>query len=351
MIREVSIKNFKSLRDVRVKLERFTVFVGANASGKSSILQAIDLLCRSADRHVGYDGNILQQWTSRNSQGGIELASESQENAYRCYFPPRPSKNGTSLGFGHSLQQGSTRDIATNLEVGDWKPWIPDQEKSDPLPRSMLLRLEASKLIPASVGGPDRTAMSADGTGLHVALNSMSNTDPDSWQSLQTDLRTIISTVRRLRLSKFDPGHISHLLFDTLGANGLMANEVSEGSLLVLGLLTAMYAPTRPNVILLDDLDRGLHPTAQRELVGLLRGLLKTNPELQIVATTHSPYLLDDMEPEEVRIICLNEEGSTVCGPLKDHPRFEKWKKEMAPGELWSLFGEKWLLEKQEAAV
>ena len=119
----------------------------------------------------------------------------------------------------------------------------------------------------------------------------------------------------------------------------------------MLGLLTALYAPSRPNLILLDDLDRGLHPTAQRELIGLLRGLLKTNQELQIVATTHSPYLLDDMEPEEVRMTCLSEDGSTVCGPLENHPKFEKWKKEMAPGELWSLFGEKWLLEKQGATV
>jgi len=45
MISEVSIKNFKSLRDVHVKLERFTVFVGPNASGKTSVLQAINQLC------------------------------------------------------------------------------------------------------------------------------------------------------------------------------------------------------------------------------------------------------------------------------------------------------------------
>lgn len=83
----------------------------------------------------------------------------------------------------------------------------------------------------------------------------------------------------------------------------------------------------------------------------LLRRLLDKNPRLQIVATTHSPYLLDCMQPDEVRMTCLNDEGSTVCGPLKNHPKFEKWKKEMAPGELWSLFGEKWLLEKQGAAI
>ena len=47
MISRVSIRNFKCLRDVQIDLERFTVFVGPNASGKSSILQAVDLLCRA----------------------------------------------------------------------------------------------------------------------------------------------------------------------------------------------------------------------------------------------------------------------------------------------------------------
>lgn len=103
--------------------------------------------------------------------------------------------------------------------------------------------------------------------------------------------------------------------------------------------------------MLLDDLDRALHPVAQKNLVLLLRRLLEKHPRLQIVATTHSPYLLDDVEPEEVRMTCLDEKGSTVCGPLQDHPSFEKWKNEMAPGELWSLFGEKWLLDKQGATV
>ena len=42
----------------------------------------------------------------------------------------------------------------------------------------------------------------------------------------------------------------------------------------------------------------------------------------------------------------LDKDGYSVCGRLEDHPQFDKWKAEMAPGELWSLFGEKWLVKK-----
>jgi predicted ATP-binding protein involved in virulence len=67
-------------------------------------------------------------------------------------------------------------------------------------------------------------------------------------------------------------------------------------------------------------------------------------PDLQIIATAHSPYLLDHLRPEQIRLMTIGD-GYAVCGRLEDHPQFAKWKDEMAPGELWSLFGEKWLAE------
>lgn len=113
----------------------------------------------------------------------------------------------------------------------------------------------------------------------------------------------------------------------------------------MLGLLTTLMGPSRPRLALLDDLDRALHPKAQEQVVATIRRLLDQNPDMQIVATTHSPYLLHHLEPEEVRLTTLGDDGSVVCGRLDEHPKFEKWKEEMTPGELWSLFGEKWLVE------
>ena len=337
MISEVSIKNFKSLRDVRVKLERFTVFVGANASGKSSILQALDGVCGNARLRNFQEFDLLY----RSFDGPLGLAVRSADWWYRHAFVPN---NAFGEGGGAILL------VSDDPESAEWKPWRMMSNTDRTLIQSVLLRLEATKLIPPTTNQATPTGMAPDGTGLHAALTSMALNDPDSWQELQADLRRIIPTIRRLRHSKVVPGQTPPVLFDTTAVNGLHTQMVSEGTLLVLGLLTALYAPDRPNLILLDDLDRGLHPKAQRELVTLLRGLLKTNPELQIVATTHSPYLLDCMEPSEVRMTCLRDDGSTVCDSIENHPEFPKWKDDMYPGELWSLFGERWLL-KEEATV
>ena len=137
---------------------------------------------------------------------------------------------------------------------------------------------------------------------------------------------------------------------DFVGAKDVPASMVSEGTLIVLGILSVLVGPNRPKLLLLDDLDRGLHPKAQRELIGQLRSIQQLDPELQIVATSHSPYLLDNLGAREVRLTALQADGSTACARLDEHPDFEKWKDEMAPGEFWSLVGESWVAESRARA-
>lgn len=358
MLGKVSIRNFKCLRDVPIDLERFTVFVGPNASGKSSILQAMDLLCRSFQGQEGSVEGELLQAVSRGTNDPVELATESggKSYRYRSHSPSSPGGPPFMAQFGAVPGQawsGEGRGVASDLNSAEWKhwpanqnnQWPANQNNQSPLPNSALLRLEASKLIPSNSASPDPTVMAANGSGLHSALANMALNDPDSWQQLQANLRRIIPSIRRLRHTPAAMNQLPALLFDTVGADALPANQVSEGTLLVLGLLAALHAPGRPNLVLLDDLDRGLHPKAQKELISLLRGLLGTNADLQILATTHSPYMLDCMETNEVRMTFLRDDGATVCAALASHPKFDKWKDEMAPGEMWSLFGEKWLIE------
>jgi predicted ATPase len=123
---------------------------------------------------------------------------------------------------------------------------------------------------------------------------------------------------------------------------------VSSGTLFALGLLTVVLGPDSANVVLLDDLDHGLHPRAQLELIGVFRKLIDDNPELQIIATAHSPYILDRLQPNEVRVMSLRDDGAAVCVPLTDHPEFERWRDAMSPGEFWSTFYEDWLTRKPE---
>lgn len=366
-ITPVSIKNFKCLRDVTVNLEPFSVFVGANGSGKTSFLQALDLLCRTfrpPDPKPGLPGQagfpvqpgqLDGEFESNRSYGAteeVELSCQSGKThfRYRTLSPPQQHQHKQP---GRVLPSAGA-EFATDGNPLDWKPW---QHQHGTLPNPVWLRLDPNALRTAGATGQNMFAggfpgqqtdpriMQPNGQGLHTATAAMNLEDPDVWLKLQDDLRRIVPAIRRLRHTPQN-----ELLFDTINGKGLKANQVSEGTLLTLGLLTAIHGVNKPGILLLDDLDRALHPKAQRELIDLLRGVQTTNPEIQIVAVTHSPYMLGKMEPNEVQVMYLRDDGSTACEPLTHHPKFEKWKDEFHPGEMWSVFGEKWVAEREVAA-
>lgn len=99
----------------------------------------------------------------------------------------------------------------------------------------------------------------------------------------------------------------------------------------------------------MDDLEHGLHPLAQKKLVEIIKTLQGRFADLQILATSHSSHLLNYVEHEQVRLVAVGVEGGSVCGRLNEHPKFKKWKEEFYPGEMWSVFGEKWLVEPETA--
>jgi predicted ATPase len=179
-------------------------------------------------------------------------------------------------------------------------------------------------------------------------LNHIKNKYPDRFREIEGAFLQVIQTAKRIRFDQEpvpDAGGIygQTLLIDFEGADGVKARHLSSGTLFALGLLTMVLGPDSPNVILLDDLDHGLHPKAQMELVDVFRGLIQQNPELQIVATSHSPYILNQLEWNEVRVTSRGDDGSAVCKPLTDHPDFERWRESMSPGEFWGTFYEDWL--------
>jgi energy-coupling factor transporter ATP-binding protein EcfA2 len=333
MITQVSIKNFKCLRDVTVNLEPFTIFVGANGSGKTSFLQALDLLCRT---FITQPGQLNGEYAENRSFGAtdqVELSCLAGEIHYR-YRPPSPDQQQQLLMGQFPKSCGI--ELAKNGPALDWKPCRPQHGL---LPNPVWLRLDPNALRNAGpFNNGDPRIMLPNGKGLHAATAAMNLEEPDLWLNLQSDLRRIVPAICRLRHTPQN-----ELLFDTVNGKGLMARQVSEGTLLTLGLLTAIYGVNKPGILLLDDLDRAMHPKAQRELIELLRGVQTTKPEIQIVATTHSPYMLDSMKPKEVLVTWLREDGSTACEPITHHPKFEKWKDEFHPGEMWSVFGEKWV--------
>ena len=364
MITQVSIKNFKSLRDVTVNLERFTVFVGANGSGKTSILSAIHqvVLAATGNPQKVFSHERHGDWVyTRGGKGDLSIGCRTESGEFSIEATPPP-------GYPPAPEL---------LQKGMWQYRISphgfalDQALA-PARRMVFLHLNARELAKPSYVESNPPRMDYEGGGMPSVLAFMALNDPASFKQLCDLARTLIPRLKAIRFRKapvprtetelvrFGSEVVQHrrrqlfqgdlVLLDYDHAENISARTASEGTLLILGLLTVLLGPTRPSILLMDDIDHGLHPLAQERLVKLVSGLMERFPDLQLLATSHSPYLLDYLRPEQVRIVAAGSDGYTICGLLTDHPKFVKWKDELHPGEMWSLFGEKWLAAPAEAA-
>ena len=95
----------------------------------------------------------------------------------------------------------------------------------------------------------------------------------------------------------------------------------------MLAVVTLLHAPQRPRLLLLDDVDRALHPAAQVELIRLLRGLIRDTQangtdSLQIITTAHSDTVLAECAPEEIVRLGYDNEGYACVVPVAGDPRW-----------------------------
>jgi predicted ATPase len=350
MLKRFRIQSFKAIGNLDITLDRLTVLVGPNACGKSSVLQAMNSLCQMRDKGPDQIFGGLespQELTTRGATAPLLLRAEGESFAIEW------CANQLSRGSSWNHPDGTPRlsyEAADGRRdyAGFWSRPSPDVEDTRILPKVELFRFEFEYLVAHAEVSP-APKLAANGRGLAAVLGQMALEYPDVFERIKQSARTIISSIRNIRLRNTKLGVMTllpgqqpnaaayELLFDTKSGAGIPAHAMSDGTMRVLALLTAALGHNPPNLILLDDIERGVHPRAMVELVRLLEKTLAEVPDLQIVATTHSPDLLDQLQPGQIRLLWLSDDGLTQCVPMNEHPDFDTWRDIMTPGEMWSV--------------
>lgn len=387
MIEKVQFRNFKAYRSLDLELEPFTVLVGPNASGKTTLLEGLNLLATIANEmllggrpyapgplvqshghKIPVELGALGQWSGKAASAWAVSTSE-----------PVPAKGQQSSYLQFRLK-GDWGGVP--FWCGDW----PETKSMDPGRRSSvyggvfdadlerlraglsstaILRFEPRSLAEPSYSEEAVPSLYSDGHGLASVLAYLKLSHDEVFNEIEVALKQVVPAVRRVRIERATVEQTSvrtialddqrhevpekrtlwgnQVVFDMRGAKGVSPEAAGEGTLMVLGLLTALMGPAKPRLVLLDDIELSLHPAAQARLIEALRAIQKRDPELQIVATSHSPFILNYLDPKEVRMTFLAENGFARCEKLTAHPEFERWKDLMAPGEFWSTVGEEWI--------
>jgi hypothetical protein len=369
MLTRASFDNFKNLRRVDVDLSPFTVLVGPNGAGKTSVLQGLYLVTETVQR------------LKRGVEMTTLFSDDSPMNLLMGRFSPHRLATNRQEPYRLAISEGSQGSRATlqalarrppeadtfSLELPGLQlnlvtnPLEPLQKTGAPnlalFPPSVLLQLDTERMVRPSVVEAAEPKLAPNGEGLASVLSYLAGAYPERKEAIEADVTAIVPWFRRVRVTPtkvairaiFEErmareedvwGH----QFSVESKDGVLvpADLVSEGTVLVLGLLTLLHAPNPPRLLLIDDIDRALHLGAQVNLVRALRKLQEMRPELQIVASTHSPFLLQEFSADDVRVLGLTKDG-VRCRALSAHPDYERWKSALGTGEIWANLGEDWV--------
>lgn len=361
MIQSLQINHFRNHVGTRFEFGRFTLLAGPNGVGKSNVLRCLmcfgrDFELTQFEHLIGNDFESEDFVISIRSKGLDWVASTrppSADSKQWIYYKCKDSSNYIEEDWG--VGDVFVRPL-TNLSPSTFSGFF-------------YLKPELPNLSSPHYSESAHPTLHSSGLGLASVLAYLMTSAPERFARIQDALREIVPQVVRIRAmremveipelqtvtvksreiayteKRQVPGDA--LVFDMKNAEGLSARDVSDGTLIVLALLTAIHQEPQPRVLLLDDIETGLHPAAQESLMGQLRHLLDQIPDLQIVATTHSPFIIDQCSPEEVWLLSPDREGQCHAARMSDHPRAKEALKVLTTGEFWSAEGEEWVLEKK----
>jgi predicted ATPase len=374
---QLHIEGYRSLVNVTLPLRPLTVMIGPNGAGKTSLLEVFELLREAAQANLakaleklGGLNTVLSRTKPNQSerlkisleidfenpvitspmiyqfellphQIGYEISSEklnwqsdSTSSAYYSYdwsgtnyrlffqtegvIDPHLKYEVTEVILAQ-LPQSHVESYTLRVLLSKTRKYsILDVE-----PRSFV-RLPQS-LTPALTPGPN-------GENLYSALYNLRTSYPDIYDRLTDILRLAFPQFDRLELPLVGAGQATMIWYQTDLTGPLYPNELSEGTLRFLWLVTTLLSPAPSPITLIDEPEVSLHP----ELLKLLAGLLQdASVRTQLIVATQSADLVRWLQPEEV-LVLDKVEGQTHF-TWADSLNLEAWLKEYTLGELWLM--------------
>ena len=354
MLKQIGIEAFKSLEDVKLELGRVNVFIGANGSGKSNLLESIGVLSAAANGRVD-DEALLR----RGVRPGLPALYKSSFSGSR---PP------TEIRFSATNEEAS-------FSVGLFNPL----DKPEPAWRikTELLKEGKTKLV----GRSQRLNLRLDPTSGYTALKAVELPEESPAGTLIKELRQYAiyspdtATLRGLDLDPqsrepvgLNGGRLadavrdlfirprSHNLFEStlelidwangLGATGpgsvpisknipqptrilrfrdrfmadgrnyLSGYDASEGALYVLFMTVLVHHTETPKVLAVDNFDHALNPKLAKALTRKLCEWSLARRNKQLLLTSHNPLVLDGLPlgDDEIRLFTVerSNRGKTV---------------------------------------
>ncbi len=358
MIRSLRVQNFKNFEDATFHFGPFSVIAGENATGKSNLGDALrilhgiatqfdlDSILREVEHPIrsGADAATLSAeivfsegeiaryvvgfCTTGSGEGAFRVVHEELWGGGELILTRQPDAEVRAIGREESMEAPVyVRRKSGRLEPMDNRvmsltalfgsalaPDVPEHPLAYILSlREILRRIRCLAFSMSDLRTPGaRGAKSLQPTGKEFpsVLKEVCE-DPKKRSAVIAWLRELTPTdIQDVRFFD-DPDGRVHLEVHEGNGRHFGVRNVSDGTLRFLAVLTALLGAREHTTCFLEELETGLHPTRIWLLVRLIEEHVGKN-DLQVIATTHSPEVLD-------RINDRTFKNSTVLANIEGH--------------------------------
>ena len=365
-LESVRIQGFRSLADVELSgLGATSVLIGSNGSGKSNFIRFFEMLSwmlRSSrlgefvERHGGADDQLYGgNGTTPRMEAALALSTGMGRNEYRFSLahvhPDRFMFADEAFRFiPRNRPEQQTKPTWTPLGSGHREAAIVKVAQSPPstganrVTARVIVRLLRNCAVhqfhdtsdtsnfKKRWDVEDNNRLRTHGGNLAAVLHRLEHEDNRRFESICRHIRRVLPVFDRFQIDE-SYGRVM-LRWKARGTDKTFgAHLTSDGSLRFFALVTLLNLPREmlPDVLLLDEPELGLHPTAVALIGNMIKALVG---DLQIIVATQSPLLVDVFDLDEIVVLDLHN-GSTTFRRL-DPDAYRDWLDDsFTPGELW----------------
>lgn len=348
-LRLIEVKGYKSIRDQKIPLENMNVLIGQNGAGKTNFISLFRFLrniiagrLKNISQTTGAE--VLLYYGSKVTQN-ITIDLDFDPNYYQIILQPAPNKDTLIVESEHSGFRG----------YGYQNPYwslICSSEEESQLARSAKTNKIADYVFGVlkewrvyhfhdtseSAGVKKYTSMAdnkflfENASNLAPFLYLLKHKHEEYYERIVKTVQLVIPFFKDFVLepNPLNQENIRLEWMDVYSDKTFTANELSDGSLRFICMATLLLQENLPKVILLDEPELGLHPSAITILSGLLK---KASKRSQVIVSTQSVSLVNEFDAEDI-IVVEKENAETVFRRL-DPTNLEAWLDEYSMGELW----------------
>lgn len=375
-ITHLRVQNFRALRDVDLNnLTPLTVLLGPNGSGKSTIFDVFAFLseCFESGLRRAWDRRgKAKELKTRGSAGPLVIEIKYSEPGYPLitYHLAVDERKGSPVVLEEWLRwkRGSHGQPFRFLDYREGQGRAASGERPDAEDRRVEIPLKSPDLIAVNALGqfaehPRVAALREFITGWYVSYFSVNDTrgqpeagpqerlsrsgdnlanviqflaerHPARLENIFTVLRARVPRVDKVLAEAMPDGRLLLAIKDAPFDVPILAKFASDGTLKMLAYLVLLYDPMPPPFIGIEEPENFLHP---RLLFDLGEECRKAAGHGQLLVTTHSPFFLNALRPEEVRVLYRSEDGFTQAVAASDIQGVKEFISEGALlGHLWS---------------